>query len=354
MNAEQFATYIENLQAAQDRANTRRDRIREQHRILDSHIRSTPSCDGSSIPLVRDWMQAVSMARPYFPAATADVETLKLVIATLQGPMRRCYEHFLDSQDDRNNVTWAAVKTHLRAAYLTSDESEFLRSELQTIKQSAYESTGSYSRRFVEAANKAYDEDDRNAVVQQIVLDLYMQGLYSSALMDRLILEVEPTSMDEATAAVASFAAKQERLKRLKSQRKSATSTTEEEPMEIGAFAKNSKASLNPASDPSMADALLSLARQMQGVQKEVTKLKASSLQQTTTQVQPLQQTQQVAAVPVAQTAVRPLLPAHKYPSHTPDGQVICYECGGWGHIGKNCAQRHRRLAQTVQQSGNY
>jgi hypothetical protein len=284
------------------------------------------------------------MARPYFPAATADAETLKLVIATLQGAMRRCYEHFLDSQEDRNNVTWAAVKTHLRAAYLTSDESEFLRSELETIKQSSYESTGAYSRRFVEAANKAYDEDARNGVVQQIVLDLYMKGLYSSALMDRLILEVEPTTMDEATAAVASFAAKQERLKRLKGQRKPATS--EEEPMEIGAIGKNHS---NSGTDSAMADALVTLARQMQGVQKELTKLKASSLTPTIPQATP---NAQIAATNATPARIPPLMP-YKYPSHSQDGQIICYECGNLGHIGKNCEQRRRRLANSTQNSGN-
>jgi len=348
MNAEQFTTYIENLQAAQDRANTRRDGVREQHRILDSHIRSTPSCDGSSVPLVREWLQAVSMARPYFPAATADAETQKLVIATLQGPMRRCYEHFLDSQDDRNNVTWAAVKNHLRIAYLTCDESEFLRSELETIKQTAYESTGAYSRRFVEAANKAYDEDDRNGVVQRIVLDLYIKGLHSAALMDRLILETEPTTMDEATAAVANFAAKHERLRRLKGQGSSALHP-EEEPMEVGALRNSPNPSVAPTSDPAMADTLLTLARQMQGVQKEITKLKANPLGSTPPLPTPNYQN---AATHAPQARIPPLMP-YRYPSHSQDGQIICYECGNLGHIGKNCEQRRRRLAHAAQNSGN-
>ena len=265
--------------------------------------------------------------------------------------MRHCYEHFLDSQDDRNNVTWAAVRVHLRQAYLTSDESEFLRSDLETIKQAAYESTGAYSRRFVEAANKAYDEDDRNGVVQRIVLDLYIKGLHSGALMDRLILETEPTTMDEATAAVANFSAKHERLRRLKGQGSSAIHP-DEEPMEVGAQRNTQNPSAAPTSDPAMADALLTQARQMQGVQKELAKMKANSLAQLPQQ--PAQPSPQVAAIPTQPAAIRPLLPVHRYPSHTPEGHTICYECGGTGHIGKNCEHRRRRLAQTTPVSGNY
>jgi hypothetical protein len=124
MNADQFALYIQTLQADQDRniarqdkTVARRDGAREQERLLDTHTTSTRTCHGSSIPLVREWIHDVNMAHAYFPVATADSEVQKIIMATLQGPMRRYYERFLDAQPARNNVTWAAVRLSLKTAY---------------------------------------------------------------------------------------------------------------------------------------------------------------------------------------------------------------------------------------------
>jgi hypothetical protein len=163
---------------------------------------------------------------------------------------------------------------------LTPDEAEFLRSELETIKQTAYETPAAYARRFVEAANVAYDQADRNDVIQRIVLERYVKGLRSKTLKRRLCLETVPDSIDAAIAAVENFAAQEECHKRMTGDDTDLTPT--ETPMEIGAI----RAPVDPhvatpdaaTSDPSMAAALLRLAHQMEGLQKEMTKLKSNSL----------------------------------------------------------------------------
>jgi hypothetical protein len=359
MNAEQFNVYIQTLQADQDRAvarqdrtTTRRDGQREQERLLDTHIKSTRACDGSSIPLVREWLHDIDMAFPYFPVATADSRIQQIIMATVQGPMKRFYERFLDAQPNRNNVTWPAIRASIRAAYLTPDEAEFLRSELETIKQTAYETSAAYARRFVEAANVAYDQADRNDVVQRIVLERYVKGLRSKTLKRRLCLETIPDTIDTAIAAVENFAVQEERHKRMTGD-DADDPTPGETPMEIGAIRPldrphvvNSDA---PSTDPSMAAAMLRLARQMEGLQKEMTKLKSNSLNP---QAAAASTPATTPAFQPTQPIIPPLMPL-KYPSHSPDGQTICYECGGFGHIGKNCEQRRRRLAQASQQSGN-
>ena len=261
----------------------------------------------------------------------------------------------MDEQDDRTDVTWEAVPASLKEAYLTPDESEFLRTELETIKQTAYETLAAYARRFVEAANVAYDQADRNAVVQRIVLERYVRGLRSKTLKRRLILEAMPDNVAQAIAAVEAFAAREECLKRMTGG-DSCLPATEETPMEIGALRPQDRPHVAtpeaPSADPSMAAAILRLARQMEGLQKEMTKMKGNSLTPQPTPNASRPQAQAAASQPT-QAVIPPLMPL-KYPSHSPDGQTICYECGGFGHIGKNCEQRRRRLAQSTQNSGNY
>jgi hypothetical protein len=359
MNADQFALYMQTLQADQDRAvarqdrsatlATRRDNQRTQERLVDTHIKSTRTCDGSSIPLVREWLHDVDMAYPYFPLATADLDIQKLVMATIQGAMRRYYEHFMDQQPDRRNVTWAAIRTSFKQAYLTPDEAEFLRSELKTIKQTAYETTAAYARRFVEAANAAYDQTELNDIVQNMVLERYVKGLRSKTLRRRLILETQPTTVEQAVLAVEAFAASEERLKRMTPEDEA--NAGDETPMEIGAIRGPTPSPQldlqTPPADSAVAAALLTLNRQMQGIQKEITKLKAISLTSATPFVAPL-----VAPGPATPAVAAPTEPL-RYPSHAPDGRQVCYECGGLGHIGKNCEHRRRRLASAAQQSGN-
>jgi hypothetical protein len=177
MNAEQFARYIKELQANRIREEQRREAKVDRFRLLEMHTKATPLCDGSSTKLVRAWFKAVEMARPYFTLATHDEDTHFLIVSSLSGSMRSCYEHFQAAQGDRDNVTWEAVRTHLREAYLTTDEQEHLRSELKHIKQGSFESCTAYGRRFREAAHQAYEPAERNEIVHKLLLSVYIRGL---------------------------------------------------------------------------------------------------------------------------------------------------------------------------------
>ena len=227
MNAEQFTEYRQAGTAA-----------KERKEILSDQVATTRVCDGTSIPLVREWLMEVQMARAYFSVAHKEIDTRKLVAKTLQGPMKRCYERFLDAQPDRNNVTWAAIKLSIKGSYLTPDEDEFLRTELEKIKQTSYETTGAYGRRFAEAANTAYAEGDRNAVVMAVVLERYIKGLRSHALKKRLIQEAVPATIDAAMAAVENYSAQDERLRRMSSSSSTYDNHRDatDEPMEVGAM----------------------------------------------------------------------------------------------------------------------
>jgi hypothetical protein len=92
---------------------------------------------------VREWFAEIEMTRSYFaedlqePHRTIaiNIDTLKVVHATLQGEMHRCYQAFVDEQPNRLLISWQEVKNHLTLAYLTADEEEYLKSALEKTKQ---------------------------------------------------------------------------------------------------------------------------------------------------------------------------------------------------------------------------
>ena len=73
---------------------------------------------------------ATHLKEPYKYVAR-DVDTLSFFGETLQGPMHCCYERFMESQPDRNIVTWQMVKNHLCLAYLKAVEQEYLKLALE-------------------------------------------------------------------------------------------------------------------------------------------------------------------------------------------------------------------------------
>ena len=136
-------------------------------------IKATTPCSGVTSMAVREWIQDIELTRPYFAPHLAEphlsvaknIDTLAVFGATLQGPMRRCYERFMEAQNNRRAVTWQMVKTHLSQAYLTADEQEYLKSALEKTRQRAEETNGSYGRRYVEAVAYAYPPTDRNDAI---------------------------------------------------------------------------------------------------------------------------------------------------------------------------------------------
>lgn len=347
MDEDQFKAYHDALQAKeawQRKQQTETTNKNERRYVVEQQIKNTRVCDGTSIPAVREWLQDIALVRPYFSVQHRDEDTLKVVAASLQGPMRRCYERFMDQQPDRLNVTWEAVQAMIEASYLTADEAEHLRSELEKIAQSAYETTGSYSRRFLEAASQAYPPKDRNTVVQRLVLERYIKGLRKAGLVRRLVQEKDPQTVDDAISAIEEFTVQEERLKRMMD-----TKTAEgggEERMEVSEVSPQKTSTLPAVPNPNpgmeaLNSSIAGLSRQLQGLQKEMTKLKGQTLH-----VLP----PSTLAPPPSQTAVaaigRPQQPRARAYEHswTPDGQPICFECRQPGHLGRDCEVRRKRL----------
>jgi hypothetical protein len=414
MDPNQFALFIGAMEAreAHDQEErqaevTRQEREvarKERQRRLDTQIRAVKPCDGSSVPLVREWLIDIDLARDKLVGNQLEDLTLRLISETVQGPMRRYYERWVIAYaalEDVPALAWPVVKEHLAAAYLTTDEGEYLKSELDSLRQSTYETGGGFGRRFAEAADMEYPVDTRNATIANQLLEKYLRGLRSKELVRRVVQEGAPQNLTEAMASVAAFTAQEERLSRLLKGQPARETAVEpwgrvEEPMEVNAVARAvaalrlmdepegavggttavttgtagvestdqalARLSLQleeiamvtrapaptPAPAPSRANvtpmeqvlaAIVKLNNQIGGLSKEMTKLKGQTLH--------------VATPPAKHQDATPANRGSGTGDWTADRQPICYECKEIGHMGRDCPVRARRLANIRSGNGN-
>lgn len=314
MDATQFNQYQE-LQAKKAQAELDDRRLRmatdgRNHKVK-TQSRRVRVCDGSTSAAVREWIDDIEMARHYLPD---DEAVCEVVANTAQGSLRKAYERFMQAQADRSQVTWKAVKKHLRAGFLSADEDEYLRTAMEKVKQTDFETTAAYARRFLEAADSAYSQDKRNLAENRIILTAYIRGLHNRDMVKRLVQEARPATVEEAVQAVERFAADEERLVRY-----GWSDDTTHEPMEIGEV---------QTAKTAMTEALEKLTRQVNGLQREFSRMKAAQ----------------------KSPDAKPILKMKKNlgkwkKAWTEDGRPVCFECGEAGHMGKEC--RAKKMAAT-------
>ena len=76
----------------QEAAVTRQEREvvrKERQQRLDTQIRAVKPCDGTSVPLVREWLIDIELAREKLVGNQLEDLTLRLISETVQGPLRR-------------------------------------------------------------------------------------------------------------------------------------------------------------------------------------------------------------------------------------------------------------------------
>ena len=313
MDAEQFQLYRQTLV---DIAVDQRDhatvlaRRNQQRDVVKRLVKKIDPCDGSSPQKVRDWVLDIEMTLPYINADDASVRTI--VEDTIVGQLRREYESFQAGQANRAATTWNDIRQHIRAAFLTADENEFLRSNLEKVKQTQFERNVAFSRRFREAADDAYPAANRGEAEQRIILTQYIKGLRCRDLVKWLIQETRPTTLQEATTAVERFSADDEKFARLGW----LDDNRQVEAMEVGAVHQSEM-------DKKM-DGLL---RMVTGLQSSFTKLSASTAP---------------TSVPSKSSASQPNRPAQ---SQRSTGK--CFYCDKPGHLKRDCRKRAADMAKS-------
>jgi hypothetical protein len=170
--------------AAQINHNRTRD-----DQIVKGLTKRITTCDGTVSAFVRDWLDTIEVSLP--AAANIPQAAITMAAATVSGPLLREVERFLSTQPNRFTTPWNLLREHIRATFLSADEQERLRQEMENLRMSAYDDIVTYNRKFREAAEKAFPLP-RNPDVDRIILHCYEKNLYSKQLVQKLVVENNP------------------------------------------------------------------------------------------------------------------------------------------------------------------
>ena len=96
------------------------------------------------------------------------------------------------------------MHNHISAQFLNPDESAVLRDELEKIRQSVYEPTAQYARRFRDIADVAYPKAHRNADQERLLIKAFDRGLKSNELARKLV-DQSPAMIEAAFVDVTRF-----------------------------------------------------------------------------------------------------------------------------------------------------
>ena len=315
MDEQQFAQFIEAERLARERelaaaATHHRERqlaLAEQseREKAEAQIRKIIPCDGGTTRAVRHLIQGVELTIPY------TVYTVYVASQSAEGPLKREIEHFLDSAQDRNNVTWDQLKQHLQASFLSRHEAEQLRDAVEWVRQNDYETCATYGRRFREAADLGYPPATRNADQKRHLLRTYMRGLRDRQLVERLIKEGKPADLAAAMDLVAQYESDEYiYIKTLKGM----LDIRNEEPMEVGAIGgtRQTSALQEGVKDKAITD----LQRQVSGLSKQFTKLMA-----------------------ITEGKSKQDKGRRKF-RYTKEGKPICNACQKPGHVWRECTAK--------------
>ena len=91
------------------------------------------------------------------------------------------------------------MRNHIRVSFLSANEDERLKSEVEKMMQASYETVSMFNRKFREAACRAYQHPCiPNA--EKTVIRAYTRGLYDTDIAKKLTTDRHPGNLDAAMA----------------------------------------------------------------------------------------------------------------------------------------------------------
>ena len=162
------------------------------------------------------------------------VHTLDVATTVAQHSLRK---EIFRIQEENPQALWKEVREQLQLRFLSINENEALRRELEKLKQTSTETVANFCRNFRDVAEQAYPPITRNDDQNRIILRSFLQNLKSNELAKRINGEGRPKTLEEAIRFVGQYEEDADRFRRL---------NRNEEPMDINTVAaKNHKISID-------------------------------------------------------------------------------------------------------------
>ena len=195
-----FNQLVANYQAGQLQAapfpgqdQGRRNLIKE----LEQYGRKIHICDGSNQAELRTFLDKVENAQVWTTAN--DNEMIRFLGALVSGSLATEIRKYVWTEHNGDR-TWEQIKTHIGDTFLGEDEPQHKRDLVEKCRQTAYETTREYSRRFAELVNKAYTpEQQADPIRTERIVKLYVEGIKNANVRVQTHL-VRPASLDDAIA----------------------------------------------------------------------------------------------------------------------------------------------------------
>ena len=112
-------------------------------------------CDGEVGNQLRNYLYDVELILPQYEGDSGAV--LSILRRTTSGALRREINRYVEQQpEDADQVPWERLRAHIERVFLSADEEEKLRVNLEKCHQRENETLASYNRRFREYAQRAY------------------------------------------------------------------------------------------------------------------------------------------------------------------------------------------------------
>ena len=213
MNNEQFnalSETVNNIAQAihQDDVNYRQQQARDK--LINDQTQVIRKCDGNIPSEVREWLEEIEISIPslnnlYRPNAAM----IEVVTKTIIGPLRKAVEYFLQAQPARDATLWQDIREHIIQSFLTANENEKLKADVERFRQLSYDTIHSFNRRFSELIRKAYPVP-RNQDVQRLLIRAYTRALHDQQLAKRMIVNNRPQNIEAAMQYTANQAAGEE------------------------------------------------------------------------------------------------------------------------------------------------
>ena len=304
-------------------------------------VHQTQTCDGSSTAAVRTWIREVTLAYDQVGAALV----IQVASRSVAGPLRYELERYIETAVATNNVAraaipWPDLHAHVAAQFLNIDETSCLRDDLERIKQSAYEPSSQYARRFREACDIAFPPALRNEDQQRVIIKSFAKGLTSDAIARKLIEHTNPTTIDEAIMAVTRYCERADVYDRVGRQ---------EQPMEIG-VATQQPSEDNQSVVKSLTSTVHRLATKIDKLERRQHTERPSQEDGTSTRY--AQRNRDAPRQPSCYNCGKQGHYARdcrqRFPQQYSRNSTSCYNCGKQGHFARDCRQRSAQ-----QQSGN-